>query len=241
MRQPAVPIARQTLVAGLSGTKCISAPYYSIGDLNIYHLHSRKSRCPIKTLLALAVLALTSSVAMADDISLGVPGYGGSGCPAGSVSATLSPDQKALSLLFDQYQVAAGGTSGVSFDRKSCNVAIPVHVPQGVSVSVLAVDYRGFNHLPIQGTSQFNVEYFFAGGRGPAFRKSFYGPLDSDYLISNKIVAEGLVWSGCGVDVNLRTNSSMRISTNNNAEALATIDSEDINAAIIYHLQWRTC
>jgi hypothetical protein len=178
---------------------------------------------------------------MADDISLGVPGYGGSGCPAGSVSATLSPDQKALSLLFDQYQVAAGGTSGVSFDRKSCNVAIPVHVPQGVSVSVLAVDYRGFNHLPIQGTSQFNVEYFFAGGRGPAFRKSFYGPLDSDYLISNKIVAEGLVWSGCGVDVNLRTNSSMRINTSNNAEALATIDSEDINAAIIYHLQWRTC
>jgi len=27
---------------------------------------------------------------------------------------------------------------------KSCNVAIPVHVPQGFSVSVLQVDYRGF-------------------------------------------------------------------------------------------------
>ena len=89
----------------------------------------------------------------------------------------LSPDQKALSLLFDSYQVAVGGTTGVSFDRKSCNVAIPVHVPQGISVSVLAVDYRGFNHLPNQGTSQFNVEYFFAGSRGPVFRKSFYGPL----------------------------------------------------------------
>jgi hypothetical protein len=191
--------------------------------------------------LALAALAFTGSAALADDIALGIPGFGGSGCPANSVSATLSPDQKALSLLFDQYQVAAGGTSGQSFDRKSCNVAIPVHVPQGLSVSILAVDYRGYNHLPIQGSSQFNVEYFFAGGRGPTFRKTFYGPVDSDYLISNKIVANAFVWSGCGVDVNLRTNSSMRVSTSNNAEALATVDTEDVNAAIIYQLQWRTC
>lgn len=201
----------------------------------------RKKRCPIKTLLALAALVLTSSMAMADDISLGVPGYGGNGCPAGSVSATLSPDQKSLSLLFDQYQVAVGGVSGQSFDRKSCNIAIPVHVPQGLSVSILAVDYRGYNHLPPQAMSQFNVEYFFAGSRGPSFRRSFYGPLDTDYLISNKIVANALVWSGCGADVNLRTNSSMRISTSNNAEALATVDTEDVNAAIIYQLQWRAC
>jgi hypothetical protein len=69
-----------------------------------------------------------------DDISLGEPGYGGTGCPDGTVSVTLSPDQKSLSLLFDQYQVEVGGDTGKSFDRKSCNIAIPVHVPQGLSV-----------------------------------------------------------------------------------------------------------
>lgn len=191
--------------------------------------------------LSSAALAFSSSAAFADDISLGVPGYGGNGCPEGSVSTTLSPDHKALSLLFDEYSVAAGGDSGKSFDRKSCNVAIPVHVPQGLSVSVLDVDYRGFNHLPAGGASQFNVEYFFAGGQGPAFRKTFNGPLDADYLISNKIIAEAMVWSGCGVDVNLRTNSSMRVRTSHNAEAMATVDSEDVKAAIVYRLQWRTC
>ena len=41
--------------------------------------------------------------------------------------------------------------------------------------------------------------------------------------------------------MNLRTNSSMRVSTKANAEALATVDSEDVQAAIIYHLQWRPC
>jgi len=195
----------------------------------------------MKTILAVAALVATGSFAHADDISLGLPGYGGNGCPAGSVSATLSPDQKALSLLFDQYQVEAGGSSGKTFDRKSCNVAIPVHVPQGRSISILAVDYRGYNNLPSGGTSQFNVEYFFAGGRGPSFTKNYNGPLDSDYTISNQLTADALVWSGCGVDVNLRTNSSMRVATKKNAQALATVDTEDVKAAIIYHLQWRAC
>ena len=69
----------------------------------------------MKTMIALATLALGGSFATfayADDISLGQPGYGGSGCPDASVSATLSPDAKSLSLLFDAYQVEAGGVTG---------------------------------------------------------------------------------------------------------------------------------
>ncbi len=195
----------------------------------------------MKKFTLIATIAFVSSFALADDISLGTPGYGGTGCPAGTVSATLSPDAKTLSLLFDQYQAKVGGVTGRSFDRKSCNIAIPVHVPQGFSVSVLQVDYRGFNFLPQYATSQFSVEYFFAGSRGPAFSKSFSGPTNQDYLIHNPLQVSALVWSACGVDVNLRTNSSIRVSTTGNEEALATVDSEDVNAAIIYQLQWRKC
>lgn len=198
----------------------------------------------MKTILALAVLAFTgslASVAHADDISLGLPGYGGTGCPGGTVSATLSPDAKSLSLLFDVYAVEAGGDTGKAFDRKSCNVAIPVHVPQGLSISVMAVDYRGYNNIPAGASSQFNVEYFFAGSAGPSFRKTFTGPKDADYLISNQLTAKSLVWSACGADVNLRTNSSMKVTTKYNQQAMATVDSEDVNAAIVYRLQWKKC
>lgn len=201
------------------------------------HFRSILAAC---TLAAAAAGANTAAHA-ADPITLGTPGYGGNGCPNGSVSATLSPDASSLSVLFDQYQVSAGGTTGRSFDRRSCNIAIPVHVPQGESVSVLTVDYRGYNHLPPRATSQFNVEYFFAGSQGPSFRRTFYGPLDADYTINNVLQAQAVVWSPCGADVNLRTNSSMRIGTVNNAEASATVDSEDVHAAIVYHLQWRSC
>lgn len=198
----------------------------------------------MKALAAVACLILAggfSSVARADDITLGIPGYGGSGCPGGSVSATLSPDASALSLLFDSYQVEAGGDSGKTFDRKSCNIAIPVHVPQGLSISVLAIDYRGYNHVPTGGRTDFNVEYFFAGTRGPSFQKSFSGPVDDDYLIHNQLTAQSIVWSACGADVNLRTNSSIRVTTRNNQQALATVDTEDVSAAIVYQLQWRRC
>lgn len=193
-----------------------------------------------KSILLFSAMML-SMPAFADDISLGEPGYGGTGCPAGTVSVTLSPDAKSLSLLFDQYQVAVGGDSGKSFDRKSCNIAIPVRVPQGLSVSILKIDFRGFNHLPQSASSQFNVEYFFAGTRGPTFQRRFRGPLDEDYLINNELTVQAIVWSDCGADVNLRTNSSMRVQTVGNREAMASIDSEDVSAGIIYQLQWRSC
>jgi len=194
----------------------------------------------IGALIAAACLA-TSFQAQAQEISLGVPGYGGSGCPSNSVSATLSPDQKSLSLLFDEYVVQAGGETGKSLDRKTCNVAIPVRVPAGRSVSVLTVDYRGFNQLPPGARSQFSVEYFFAGARGPAFAQTFRGPKEEDYLITNEIVADAMVWSPCGEDVILRTNSSIRVNTTRNQEAMATVDTQDVKAAIVYQLQWRTC
>lgn len=198
----------------------------------------------MKTSIALAALALTlgfASAAHAENMTLGEPGYGGTGCPGGSVSATLSPDATSLSLLFDEYIVEAGGDTGKKFDRKSCNIAIPVHVPQGISVSIIAIDYRGYNNLPPGADSQFNVEYFFAGARGPTFTRKFTGPKNEDYLIQNELKAQTIVWSKCGADVNLRTNSSIRVNTKNNQQAMATVDTQDVSAAIIYQLQWKKC
>ncbi|MEI8345966.1 MAG: DUF4360 domain-containing protein, partial [Pseudomonadota bacterium] len=182
------------------------------------------------------------AVAHADSIYLGVPGYGGNGCPVGSASVTLAPDQKSLSIIFDSYQVQAGYGVNKRLDRKSCNIAIPVHVPQGFSMSIIDVDYRGFNSLPSGASSRFSVEYFFAGSQGPSYAKDFYGRLEGDYTITNKLGVTGLIWSPCGQDVNLRVNSSMLVKTNSRMQdALATVDTADFKAGMIYHLQWQRC
>jgi hypothetical protein len=188
------------------------------------------------------LLLLSSASLFADDIYLGNPGYGGTGCPQGTVSATLSPDQKQLSILFDQYVVEAGREVAKRIDRKSCNIAIPVHIPQGYSVSILSIDYRGFNSLTNGARSQFSVEYFFADAPGPKFTRNFSGPVTDDFLINNQLAVGAIIWSRCGADVNLRTNSSMLVQANARGDqALASIDSQDISAGLIYHLQWRRC
>lgn len=189
-----------------------------------------------------AIVAMSASAAMADDIRLGAPSYGGNGCPAGSAGITLSPDQKSLSVLFDSYIVEAGGATQKRLDRKSCNLAIPVHVPQGYSISIFQVDYRGFNSLPWGAQSQFNVEYFFAGSQGPRQTKTFRGPSSGNYELTDRLAATALVWSRCGADVNLRVNTNMTVQTNNSMQqALATVDSADVTAGLVYHLQWQRC
>lgn len=195
--------------------------------------------------ISLGALAM-SFAAFADNIRIGMPGYGGTGCPGGTVSATLSPDQRALTLIFDQYVVQAGRASGKRMDRKNCQVAIPIHVPQGYSFSIIDMDYRGFNSLPSGAISQLNLEYFlaFPGApvSGPKYSKRWVGPLNEDYLVQNALGLSAVVWSPCGGDLNLRTTTSMYAQTNASFEdAMATVDSVDVKAGIVYQLQWKRC
>ena len=196
----------------------------------------------MKSFLLISASWIVSLSAQAQNaIQLGQPIYGGSGCPQGSASATLSPDAKDVSILFDSFQVEAG-PNGKRIDRKSCNLAIPLHIPQGYSVSIFTVDYRGFTSLPLGGRAMFNAEYFFAGSRGPQAARMFSGPKSENYIFTNQLAAEALVWSPCGADTNLRVNSSMFVQTNNNLEdAMATVDSADVRTSMVFHIQWRQC
>ena len=192
-------------------------------------------------LSALTMFAFTTT-AFADDIQLGNPAYGGAGCPAGTASAVLSPDAKTLSILFDQYLVEAGAAVNRTMDRKGCNLAVPVHVPHGYSIAVFQVDYRGFAAIPSGGRGQFNVEYFFAGAQGPRQTKTFFGPSSQNYTLTSNLTTEQVVWSPCGADTNLRVNTSMLVQTNSSREqAMASVDSADITAGIVYQIQWRRC
>ncbi len=192
--------------------------------------------------LALSFLTVPLFAAWYDDVRLGDPEYGGTGCPAGSAAVAISPDAKALSILFDSFVVEAGGNTGKTMERKTCNIAVPVHVPQGYSVSIFQIDYRGFNSLPYGAYSRFNVEYFFAGTQGPGYEKQFNGRLEEDYLIRNSLVASAVVWSDCGSSVILRANTGMLVRTNAQQQpSYASVDSADITAGLVFNLKWKRC
>jgi hypothetical protein len=192
--------------------------------------------------LNLIVVMFSFHFAQSSNLRLGQPIYGGTGCPAGSAAATLSPSEDAISILFDQYWVEAGGVTTKNLDRKSCNVAIPVYVPQGYSVAIFSIDYRGFVNLPSGSYAALDSEYFWAGIRGPIMRREGFGPLNTDYVLRDEVRTETLVWSPCGQSINLRVNTSLQVKTNSRFEqTLATVDSADITSGLVYHLQWRNC
>lgn len=200
------------------------------------------TRVPILSLLSAGAiyLLMSGSVSAASGVKLGKPSYGGNGCPAGSASASISPDGKSLSILFDKYLVAAGGTSARVM-RKSCNLSIPVKVPNGLSVSLISADYRGFVEAPSGTSARLDAEYFFGGKRGPKFSHVFKGPHSSPYTKSHKLRATASVWSACGKDVNLRVNSGTTVNSRNGQEAMATVDSADFKAGMVYSLKYRKC
>ena len=196
----------------------------------------------LKNVIVFASLSV-SSLTFAQGLQLGYPSTGGNGCPQGTVSASLSPDSSELSILFDEFITEAGPAVGKRIDRKSCNISIPVSVPQGYSVSVIGVDYRGFVALPNRQTrATFSAEYFFANSRGPRFVKSFYGEQFGDYFLENDLLVTAHVWSACGAQTNLRVNASMALTNSSRFDdAMATVDSADISSGIIYQLQWKRC
>ena len=195
----------------------------------------------VKTLLSAALLTVSAVSFAQDDIYLGEPGYGGTGCPQGSASVTLSPDSKSMSIIFDSFITEAGPASGRTLDRKSCNISIPVNVPQGYSFSIINVDYRGFVSLPRGANAKLQAEYFIANQRGPTFVKQFVGQQNTDYYFNNTLGLQAQVWSACGADVNMRVNANIMLQNRAYEDAMATVDTVDVGAGIIYQMQWRRC
>ncbi|HEY9826429.1 MAG TPA: DUF4360 domain-containing protein [Stenomitos sp.] len=157
--------------------------------------------------------------------------YGGSGCPDQSASVSVSPDGQELSILFDKF-VALGNNPLES--RKSCNLSIPIQVPQGFQISLYDADYRGY--VAPATTATLRAEYFFAGNRGPVFSRTFRG--ETDYNVRNTLATVADVWSSCGDSVNMRVNASMAA----RGSGMATVDSFDLaHRGLVYHIKYRAC
>ncbi|MBT3980638.1 MAG: DUF4360 domain-containing protein [Bacteriovoracaceae bacterium] len=176
------------------------------------------------------------------EVTLGTPSLRGTGCSAGTTDVAISTDGTVLSVLFDDFVVEAGGSIGRTIARKGCSMAIPVHVPQGYSVSLITIDYLGFNSLPRRASAKLSVSHFFAGKRGQRFTKNFRSGTEDEYMLSTEFVNGHNVWSACGKDVILRTKTSLMLrNSNRNIEAISTVDSVDLTSGLMYKLSWKRC
>lgn len=182
------------------------------------------------TLLSSALLtAILSQANVANANPNGVyfqaPAIAGSGCPAGTTDFAITPDGQTLTILFDAYSADPG--------NKTCNIAVPVHVPNGFQVSLMTADYRGF----VEGNAELSRSYFFAGETGPKLTTPFNGG-GREYTERDNLTTSSHTFARCGQDVNLRINS--RIRTKNDHSSIS-LDSLDLNNGVIFHLQYQPC
>ena len=108
-----------------------------------------------------------------------------------------------------------------------------IKVPSGYQVSLFDADYRGY--VAPNTTGRLRAEYFFAGERGPIFRRSLRG--EQEYNVQDKLMASS--WSRCGDSLNMRINSSMTAT----GRGMASVDSLDLarRGGFIYHIKYRAC
>ena len=197
----------------------------------------------MKALLTLAVLALGLSAQA--QIRLGVPAYGGTGCPAGTASVSLTDDQSILSVLFDSFVAQAPTVQGAPFDRKACNLRIPVSVGPGFQVALIAFDYRGFAAIPQGGRGSFQARYAYVGQARPAiFNKNFSMGIADNYSLKNELISTSIDWTPCstGRDLMMTVDANILAMTNSRREAAnVSIDSVDVSAGLLYAIQLRRC
>lgn len=186
------------------------------------------------------------------------PKFRGGGCRPEEVSSVLTEDKKTLSLLFDNFSVTAGGTTGINRHRKFCDISVPFVVPEGFRVTVVKLDFRGFNSLPTGSRTQLITSFSLGALRandpargGQSTRRAlFNGPLEDNFFVSSRIRPRGLQgrperlkWSECGKNFDLHVGVSVVTQTNSLAEEATTIiDSIDVDTnRVEYALLWQKC
>lgn len=107
----------------------------------------------MKNILVVAVL-VTSTCLSAGGLVFGEPLFSGPGCPGGSVSYLLSPNNNSLSILFNQFSLAAN--SGMGTVRTFCGIILKVTTH---NQTILEADYRGFHDLTAGSSSNSSVTY----------------------------------------------------------------------------------
>ncbi len=190
------------------------------------------------TLLITLVSISMSPAATANfhDVQIDTTHYSGTACPSGSVTTRLDPDTAKLYVYFNQYVVEAHGRNQRTL-RKTCQLHIPIKVPEGVSISLVDAHYLGDISLPAGSHARIMNVFSFSGTRGTRFKTEFHGPSRNQYSLRDPLSSLANVWSVCGKDTTLRIITSTRVKT----QGSRMKSHADSQRGFVTQLRYRSC
>jgi hypothetical protein len=204
---------------------------------------------PVVALVILPLLAAPadSSVnpAPGERITLDIKTINGSGCPAGTATATadVASDNTSFSVRYSNFTARAGAGAPALDARKNCQINVLVHVPQGFTYAIAQAEYRGFAHLEAGASALEQANYYFTGTSPTArVRHTFTGPFHGQWRTVDTTDVAALVFAPCGEERNLNINAELRADDGTSTGAsFIEMDSEHASVDTIYHFAWKNC
>ncbi|WP_410594966.1 DUF4360 domain-containing protein [Amycolatopsis sp. lyj-23] len=192
-----------------------------------------------------APLASGADSVPAEKITLDIKTINGSGCPAGTAtaSADVASDNTAFTVHYTNFTAKAGGGASALEARKNCQINVLVHVPQGFTYAIAEADYRGFAHIESGASALEQANYYFTGTAPTArVRHTFPGPFHGVWRATDTTDVTDLVFAPCGESRNLNINAELRADAGSaTAGSFIEMDSEHASVDTIYHFAWKTC
>jgi hypothetical protein len=136
--------------------------------------------------------------------------FGGPGCPSNSVRTFTRFDSATNQFeIYPNEMATVVGSNGQSFDRKSCQIAIPYRAKAGKKLIITQVDVSGDVDLEKLKTAKITVDTFAVGSAMKTQVKDIASGnshgLSAGFLVRENLAAE----TACGGDGILRLNSNI--------------------------------
>lgn len=174
------------------------------------------------------------------DLIIGEVGFGGSGCPEGTLTNEMDLSENEITFYFDSFTAIVGGTQAKRLDRKSCALAIPVSLPTGYKLASSKLTILGEAILPKKTILKITTEMFLPSAQGEKMVSNISGGEEIKIDLSHG--PDSLLWTGCGVATTLRINTSMLLKANKEKDpAEASLNSDEVYGKMILELDVEKC
>jgi hypothetical protein len=193
---------------------------------------------------ALGASAADASAPPSEPITLDVRTVNGSGCPAGTASAAMLPDNTGFRINYSAFVARDGGSAAATDIRKNCQVNLLIHIPQGFTFAIARADYWGRAHLEADATALERTNYYFQGSSDNNYADHvFSGPLHGGWRATDITATADLVFAPCGVVRSLNINTELRVDAGASSARTSYISmrASDGEVYTITQFQWKQC
>lgn len=192
---------------------------------------------------ALGADAAETSTPPTGQITLDVQTVNGSGCPAGTATVVMLPDNTGFRIRYTDFRAEDGGNADPTAFRKNCQVNLLVHIPQGFTFAVASANYWGRAHLEAGATALERSNYYYQGSSDNEYvDHTFAGPLDGTWRATDVTATADLVFAPCGATRSLNINTELRVAAGTSAaKSYLSMRASDGDVYTIVSFQWKEC